>query len=128
MFKKGSTGLKSHRARFHMELKFRCPEIGCEKLYTNQHNLDTHLKIHRGEKDFICTYPGGCGKSYFRAFRLNQHYRLTHENFKMGCPVEGCKFSVGRNDYMRNHVKAHRELSLEELENYLKVVKSMKLV
>jgi hypothetical protein len=61
--------------------------------------------------------------------KLDRHVTLIHEKLRTPCPVgNGCKFSVGRRDYMRTHLKKHIELSSEDLEKYLNSVKDMKIL
>jgi hypothetical protein len=51
------------------------------------------------------------------------HIALTHENFRESCPVQNCKFSVGRKDYMRAHIAKHTELTQDLIEKLLEEVK-----
>ena len=46
----------------------------CEKLFTQQGNLHSHVLIHTGEKSYSCEI---CGKRYRKSNNMKQH-RLSH--------------------------------------------------
>ncbi|KAF4976357.1 hypothetical protein FZEAL_6955 [Fusarium zealandicum] len=51
------------------ERPFICGKYG--KGFTRSHDRKSHEEIHSGRKDFVC---GGCGKSFRRAPALERHY------------------------------------------------------
>lgn len=69
-----------------------------------------------------------CEKSFFSANHLRRHIAVTHEKVRVNCFIENCRFSVGRKDYLRNHIILnHRELS-ESVKNALLIkIRDMKL-
>lgn len=113
----------------HGERNFVCQEPGCSKKFIFAKQLKEHFRsAHLNQKDHICSYEN-CDKRFTSRQKLIRHLMISHEKLRVFCPVgDGCKFAVGRRDYMNNHLKKHIELSPEEVEKHLEAVKHMKLV
>jgi len=118
--------LKLHQQEVHEEKRFNCKVAGCNRKYSFKNQLENHTKTHTNMRDAVCPYEG-CDKAYFEKRRLRQHIGLIHLNVRENCPIPQCRFSVGRYDYMRTHLRKH-ELTREQLDHYLSVVKAMKLM
>ncbi|KAI9253554.1 hypothetical protein BY458DRAFT_521816 [Sporodiniella umbellata] len=58
--------------------KYHCTE--CPKSFTTSGHLARHFRIHTGEKNFFCLYPG-CHSRFSRQDNMMQHYR-THTSSK----------------------------------------------
>jgi uncharacterized Zn-finger protein len=69
-----------------------------------------------------------CEKSFFSANHLRRHIAVSHDKIRINCFVEGCKYSVGRKDYLRNHIISHRDLPTDIKNEYLQRVREMKIV
>jgi hypothetical protein len=54
-----------------------------------------------------------------------RHIKVTNEKHRVNCPVEDCKFMVGRRDYMKNHIRKHVELKPEVQTQMLDSVKEL---
>lgn len=123
------SSLRLHERRVHgNERKFACDFGGCNKRFFDVTSLNTHRDlVHLKIRSFVCPRPD-CSNAYSSKQKLDKHNAIFHEKLRQNCPIDGCNFSVGRIDYMRNHVKKHAELTSEELNHYLSVVKNMKLV
>lgn len=121
--------LMTHQKKYHDEMKYKCDVMGCGKIFRFDGELLDHKNYaHLNLKNYKCTFSG-CDKAYANNKARLSHHKLVHVKLRENCPVgKGCKFSVGRRDYMRNHLKKHAELSQTELEHYLKVISEMNLV
>ena len=55
----------------------------CCKIFNQKSNLNTHLRIHGGDKNFICTFPE-CSRKFFTKGNLTNHLKvhLNLRNFK----------------------------------------------
>ncbi|KAJ0176336.1 hypothetical protein K1T71_008510 [Dendrolimus kikuchii] len=70
-----------------------CPVSGCGKSYTTITNLNTHLRVHNGEKPFKCN---DCGKGFASKTRLGDHLRIHTGEKPYICPVCGKQFTTNR--------------------------------
>lgn len=52
--------------------RFHCPH--CQIAFSNQGQLRGHVRIHTGERPFVCDHDG-CGKSFTRNEELTRHKR-----------------------------------------------------
>lgn len=118
-----SKSLKTH-TKHHQDPEFKCNYEGCQKAFITKLLLQNHLKIHTGQRDFMCHL---CEKSFYSANHLRRHIAVSHDKVRVNCFVEGCRFSVGRKDYLRNHILNHRELPEDLKKDYLIKVRDMKL-
>lgn len=127
-FYKTAHRLKSHKRNTHIESKFVCNYKDCGKRFKCNFRFKFHMNsVHLKIKNFHCTRPN-CSNAYSDKQKLDKHIAIFHDKLRQNCPIDACKFSVGRIDYMRNHLKKHSELSSEELTHYLAVIKNMQLV
>lgn len=110
--------------KHHNEPQFKCSFEGCQKAFITKLLLTNHEKIHTGQRDFMCHL---CEKCFYSSNHLRRHIAVSHEKVRVNCFVNGCKFSVGRKDYLRNHIKTHRELSEDVKKAYLIKIRDMKL-
>lgn len=97
--------IKAHMA-IHAGIKhFEC--LLCPKRYSNQGNLDRHVRVfHDKQRDYDCDM---CGKSFSQSTTLRQH-RSTHlEERNFECEV--CQKSFKTAEYLKLH--KHRHLPIE---------------
>lgn len=107
---------------------FHCDFPGCGKEFFKKRILSDHKRYcHIKQATYHCSQID-CDRTFKTPQKLRRHVMITHQKMRRNCPIEGCYFMVGRVDYMRNHVKKHFELDPQEIQNYLEVVKKMKLL
>jgi uncharacterized Zn-finger protein len=115
--------LRTHM-KYHQEPEYRCAFEGCQKGFITKLLLMNHEKTHFGQRDHMCHL---CEKSFFSANHLRRHISVSHDKVRVNCFVEGCRFSVGRKDYLRNHIQTHRELPDDVKNEYLIKIRDMKM-
>ena len=119
--------LNSHKYT-HAEKNLPCNVDGCGKKFSAQFLLRSHQKTthYKQRLEFVCST---CGEVLTSNTNLKRHVTLIHEKLRAPCPVgNGCKFSVGRRNYMRDHINKHTELSSEDLAMHLNSVKDLKIL
>lgn len=93
--------LKNHMAIHTMEKSFLCTL--CPNKYTNQGNLDRHIRVfHKKEKRYECTE---CGKSFSQTTILRQHMTIHTDERNFACEICGKKFKA--ESYMLLHRNRH---------------------
>lgn len=79
----------------------QCPVPGCNKTYTTNTNLNTHLRMHSGERPFACS---ACDKKFSSKKTLNDHIRIHTGALPYICPVCGKRF---RTNKLSAHMSTH---------------------
>ncbi|KAK4051324.1 hypothetical protein OIV83_002808 [Microbotryomycetes sp. JL201] len=72
----------------------------CGETFTRRYNLKGHLRAHRNEKPFICSYDG-CDKAFARSHDCKRH-ELLHLNVRR-YHCEPCKRDFVRLDALQRH-------------------------
>ncbi|CAH0625200.1 unnamed protein product [Chrysodeixis includens] len=78
-----------------------CPVPGCGKTYTTNTNLNTHLRVHSGERPFECA---DCGKKFTSKNTLSDHVRIHTGALPYICPICGKQF---RTNKLSAHMSTH---------------------
>ena len=94
--------MMNHEESMHIKSgKFRCNI--CYKCFGSQLNLNLHMKIHLGIKDYICSE---CGHATTQKYSLVIHHRTVHQKLKL-FKCQYCEKSFGQSQDMKNHEKKH---------------------
>ncbi|KAM0789304.1 hypothetical protein ACM66B_000144 [Microbotryomycetes sp. NB124-2] len=72
----------------------------CGETFTRRYNLKGHLRAHRNEKPFECSYEG-CGKAFARSHDCKRH-ELLHLNVRR-YHCDPCKRDFVRLDALQRH-------------------------
>ncbi|KAK4057244.1 hypothetical protein OIO90_001741 [Microbotryomycetes sp. JL221] len=72
----------------------------CGESFTRRYNLKGHLRAHRNEKPYICSFEG-CGKAFARSHDCKRH-ELLHLNVRR-YHCEPCKRDFVRLDALQRH-------------------------
>ncbi|XP_050416426.2 uncharacterized protein LOC126830168 [Patella vulgata] len=101
-----NSALNRHKRMHHMKQPRLTCKI-CKKQYSTKRFYEDHMKIHSGERDFVCEYPG-CNKSFYHCRGLNSHiivYHAREERNKFSCPTCGkqCLSPSKLEEHMVNH-------------------------
>ncbi|KAG5669668.1 hypothetical protein PVAND_017551 [Polypedilum vanderplanki] len=108
---------------YHAEPKFSCDFEGCGKKFFMRKLWKSHMKVHKGQKDFDCEF---CDKSYFFQAHLKRHVISMHMKLKIDCEL--CPSSFARKETYRNHIiNQHPNLTSEEQEVILAKIRNMKV-
>nr|CAB3267950.1 zic-like protein ZicL [Phallusia mammillata] len=105
--------LVGHVTRDHVggieQTDHTCYWAGCSraaKAFKAKYKLVNHLRVHTGEKPFVCNFPG-CGKTFGRSENLKIHKR-THTGEKpFPCKFPGCDRRFGNSSDRKKHSYMH---------------------
>ncbi|XP_063866933.1 Krueppel-like factor 16 [Scylla paramamosain] len=85
--------------------RFGCNQ--CGSAFSNKGQLKGHLRIHTGERPFVCAHQG-CQKRFTRNEELTRHRRIHSGARPFPCPL--CDKRFGRKDHLKKHVRTHQRL------------------
>ena len=79
----------------------------CCKCFTSRSNLNQHLKIHMGEKQFKCIV---CDKQFTQKGALKGHYSMHSGDKPFTCDVCGKQFTQRQN--LQKHSRVHSGIKM----------------
>ncbi|KAF9166107.1 hypothetical protein DFQ26_008696 [Actinomortierella ambigua] len=97
---------------------FECSFEGCNKAYTQLHNLKSHERTGHAPvakyRPFLCIIEG-CTKAFSQRKSLAMHIKTAHEDFKFKpfkCTQPGCEKAYTQLHNLRTHEKSVHHLDL----------------
>ncbi|KAM7541331.1 hypothetical protein Aperf_G00000021530 [Anoplocephala perfoliata] len=88
------------------EKPFICPAPGCSKVFARAENLKIHTRTHTGEKPFVCEFAG-CNRRFANSSDRKKHMHAHWNEKPYRCQHRGCNKSYSHPSSLRKHMRVH---------------------
>ena len=93
---------------YHGAPKLKCSVEGCTKMFFRPTEVVRHIKnYHEESKNIKCPE---CASVFPNEGNLKRHMSRSHAAPSFFCEVEGCSYKQTRRDYLKLHLKNHRDI------------------
>ena len=100
---KYNSHLRNHEFR-----EQECSVEGCSKMLYSKASLAYHFKNdHAESKNIKCLE---CASVFPNEIKLKRHMSRSHTAPNFFCEVEGCSYKQTRKDYLKLHLRNHRDI------------------
>ena len=98
-----------HNAVYHQKREaLKCPVEGCTKKYLSKIAVAYHIENdHEESKNIKCPE---CASVYPNEGKLKRHMSRSHTAPSFFCEVEGCSYKQTRKEYLKLHLRNHRDI------------------
>ena len=100
--------MKFHVRQVHCDRTLKCTHANCRKVFKTQVALKSHLDIHEGIKNFVCSE---CGFAFRSKQEMKGHMLRKHSHVKRSIPCEICGKLFRHMSNLKSHFNIHKQQS-----------------
>lgn len=108
MVARGSNYIK--HMKIHGPALHKCPFAGCTKVYHGKPAVDYHFhNTHAPKLSLQCSM---CSSTFPNEGKLKIHVERSHTQPKFFCAVDGCGYKSTLREYLRLHLRNHKDIDV----------------